>query len=79
MGKRSGELDPAVIEHIARETRSSPDEVEVAHNGQSRHEGLCGSSDLRDVLEREAAGNANARRAIDVYAHRIRKYVGPTR
>jgi acetate kinase len=38
--------------------------------------GLCGANDIRDVLARRAAGDADATLAFDVYCHRIRKYVG---
>jgi acetate kinase len=37
---------------------------------------LCGVGDVRDVLQREAAGDARARLALDVYTYRMRKYIG---
>ncbi len=76
MGTRCGDLDPSVIGHLAAETGQSLDKLEAALNRESGLEGLCGASDLRDVLEREAAGDARARLALEVYVHRIRKYVG---
>jgi acetate kinase len=76
MGMRSGDLDPSVAGHIAHEAGLSQDEVEAALNRESGLEGLCGASDLRDVLEREASGDERAKLAVDVYVHRIRKYVG---
>jgi acetate kinase len=65
-----------VLGHVVRETGRSLDEVEAALNEESGLVGLCGASDLRDVLEREARGDDRARLAVDVYVHRIRKYVG---
>jgi len=38
--------------------------------------GLCGDNDLRVVQDRATAGDRAARLALDVYCHRIRKYVG---
>ena len=76
MGTRSGDLDPALIFHVARETGASLDELDAALNKQSGLEGLCGESDMRDALAREAAGDARAALAIAVYSYRIRKYIG---
>ena len=76
MGTRSGDLDPAVVTHIARETGASLDRVEASLNKESGLLGLCGLSDLRDVLERESAGDSRAQLALDVYVYRIRKYIG---
>jgi len=76
MGTRSGDLDPAVLGHVVRESGRSLEEVEAALNEESGLVGLCGASDLRDVLEREARGDDRARLAVDVYVHRIRKYIG---
>jgi acetate kinase len=76
MGTRSGDIDPAVIFHLVRQAGMAPDEVETLLNRGSGLKGLCGENDLRSVAERAAAGDADARLAIDVYCHRIRKYVG---
>jgi acetate kinase len=76
MGTRSGDLDPAVIGHVVRESGQSLEQVEGALNADSGLVGLCGVGDLRDVLEREASGDVDAKLALDVYVHRIRKYVG---
>ncbi len=76
MGTRSGDLDPAIVAHVAGETGQPREAVEAALNRESGLAGLCGAGDLRDVLEQEAAGDNRARLAVAVYVHRIRKYVG---
>ncbi len=76
MGTRCGDLDPSIHGHIAHETGKSLADVEAALNRESGLAGLCGASDLRDVLDRSAAGEQRAQLAIDVYVHRIRKYLG---
>src|SRR5262249_58983033 len=38
--------------------------------------GLCGDNDMRAVVRRAASGDPEAGLALDVYCHRIRKYVG---
>lgn len=77
MGTRSGDLDPAVILHVmGREELSVGDATSLLN----KHSGLLGlsgiSSDMRDLLEEEAAGEERARLALDVYCYRIRKYIG---
>jgi acetate kinase len=76
MGTRSGDLDAGVIFHLVRQAGMSADEVDTLLNRQSGLKGLCGENDLRAVAERAAAGDTDARLALDVYVHRIRKYVG---
>ena len=76
MGTRSGDIDPAVIFHVQRVAGLSPDEVERALNRESGLLGLCGDNDLRTIEERADDGDEQAEIALEVYAHRIRKYLG---
>ncbi|MGB8331270.1 MAG: acetate kinase [Polyangiales bacterium] len=76
MGTRGGDIDPGVIVHLVRHAGLSIEEADAALNGQSGLFGLCGFGDMRDVLEREAAGDMRARLALDVYIYRLRKYIG---
>ena len=76
MGTRSGDVDPALPGHLARVAGMSAAEVDRALNRDSGLRGLAGAADVRDLLARAAAGDAAADLALDVYAHRIRRYVG---
>ena len=76
MGTRSGDLDPAVIFHVQRVAGLSPDEVERALNREGGLLGLCGDNDLRTIEARADDGDAQAEVALEVYAHRVRKYLG---
>jgi acetate kinase len=76
MGTRSGDIDPAIGFHIARNAGLTMDEIDVALNSASGLRGLCGDNDLRVVEARATSGDARAQLAIDVFCHRIRKYVG---
>ncbi|MFO7778882.1 MAG: acetate kinase [Nitriliruptoraceae bacterium] len=76
MGTRSGDLDPAVIFHLIRQAGLSPEEVERILNRESGLLGLCGDNDLRTIEERAEGGDEAARLALEVYVHRIRKYLG---
>jgi len=76
MGTRSGDLDPAVVLHLQRRARLGVDEVDDLLNKRSGMLGLGGHGDMRDLTEAAASGDERARVALEVYAHRIRSYVG---
>jgi acetate kinase len=76
MGTRSGDIDPAVVFHVARSAGLTMDEIDHALNHSSGLRGLCGDNDLRGIERRAAAGDKDAELALDVFCHRIRKYIG---
>ncbi|WP_433649195.1 acetate/propionate family kinase [Micromonospora zamorensis] len=76
MGTRSGDLDPTVIFHLRREGGLSVDEIDDLLNHRSGLLGLTGVNDMREVLQRRAAGDRAAELAFDVYCRRITGYVG---
>ncbi|MGB2987571.1 MAG: acetate kinase, partial [Phycisphaerae bacterium] len=76
MGTRSGDFDPAIIFHMVREGMAL-DEVRTILEKKSGLLGLSGvSRDLRDVLQAAEQGNERATLAVEVFAHRAKKYVG---
>jgi acetate kinase len=76
MGTRSGDVDPALAAYLRRTAGLGSEAVDEALNRDSGLFALAGSSDLRDVWTAIDKGDPDARLAIDVYCHRIRKYVG---
>jgi acetate kinase len=76
MGTRSGDVDPAVVGHVAAAAGRSEGDVLGDLNRSSGLLGLCGDSDMRAIVARTEAGDADAELALDVFCHRIRKYVG---
>jgi acetate kinase len=76
MGTRPGDLDPGIPGYLQRISGMSESEVDDLLQHNSGLAGLCGDKDMRGVLDRGAAGDAQAALAVDVYCHRIRKYVG---
>ncbi|WP_460737782.1 acetate kinase [Microbacterium neimengense] len=76
MGSRSGDIDPAVLFHLARRAGLGIDELDTLLNKQSGMLGLTGFSDMRDVEDRYEAGDAEATLAFEVYVHRLRAYAG---
>ncbi|WP_216387081.1 acetate/propionate family kinase [Arcanobacterium phocae] len=76
MGTRTGDIDPAAVFHLARQAGMSIDELDTLFNKQSGLKGLTGSNDMRSVWEMAHEGNENAIEALEVYIHRLLKYVG---
>jgi len=76
MGTRAGDLDPAVHAHLHRQAGWSLDEIDRALNRDSGLRGLAGHNDFRELMALREAGDAAAALAFDVYAYRLRKYVG---
>lgn len=76
MGTRSGDIDPAVLIHLARRAGMSTDDLDTLLNKRSGLLGLAGRSDMRDILTGVDAGEDAATLAFDVYIHRLRAYVG---
>lgn len=77
MGTRAGDIDAGAVLHLAKNAQLSLDEVDKLLNKQSGLKGLSRiSNDLRDLDEAASEGDANARLAINVFAHRARKYIG---
>lgn len=77
MGTRPGDLDPGVILFMMRELGLSDVQVDKLLNRQSGVLGLSGvSNDLRDVRAQALEGNRRCRLALEIYAYRVKKYVG---
>ncbi|MGY6025865.1 acetate kinase [Streptomyces spinosirectus] len=76
MGTRSGDLDPAVIFHLARVGGMSMDEIDTLLNKRSGLFGLCGDNDMREIRRRIDEGDEEAQLAFDIYIHRLKKYIG---
>ncbi len=76
MGTRSGDLDPAVIFHLARNGGMSVDEIDSLLNKKSGLIGLCGDNDMREIRRRIDAGDEKAALAFEIYVHRLKKYIG---
>jgi acetate kinase len=76
MGTRSGDVDPAVVFHLARVAGMSVDGIDELLNKKSGLAGLCGDNDMREIRRRIDEGDRAARLAFDIYAYRLKKYIG---
>lgn len=77
MGTRCGDLDPAILSYLM-------DKYNLDINGcmdiLNKKSGVLGlsdiSSDFRDITSAANEGNENAKNALDVFAYRVKKYIG---
>jgi acetate kinase len=76
MGTRTGDIDPAVAFLLGREAGMDLAGIDELYHQRGGLRGLCGDNDMRAVVRRAASGDPEAGLALDVYCHRIRKYVG---
>lgn len=78
MGTRSGDMDPAIMEYIAKK-----EDLDIAGvmNVLNKKSGVLGlsknlSSDFRDLEEGMNNGNKYAKAAMEVFCYRVAKYIG---
>ncbi|WP_250707948.1 acetate/propionate family kinase, partial [Actinomyces sp. 217892] len=76
MGGRTGDIDPAAVFHLVRVAGLSVDEIDHLFNRESGMKGLTGESDMREVTRMMDEGNQDAIDAMNIYLHRLTKYVG---
>lgn len=77
MGTRAGDLDAGALIALLRNKVVDVDGLDRLLNKESGLAGLSGAgNDMRDIEARAAEGDADCRLAIQVYTHRIRKYIG---
>lgn len=74
---RAGDLDSMAVTYIMKTLGLSIEEVEYQLTKESGLLGLSGvSNDLRDIEKASAAGNADAKVALESFIYSIRSYIG---
>ena len=77
MGTRSGDIDPSIMEFIAKKENLDIDGVMDVLNKKSGVAGMSGvSSDFRDLEAAYNEGNERAIAAVEVFSYRVAKYIG---
>lgn len=78
MGTRSGDIDPAIVEYIAKKENLTLEEAMAVLNKKSGVFGLSGglSSDFRDLEKSYLAGEDRGQRSIRAFSYRVAKYIG---
>ncbi len=77
MGTRTGDMDPSVILYIMSKEGLTLNEANTLLNKHSGLQGISGiSSDMREIVTEMKGGDKRATLAFDVFAYRVRKYIG---
>jgi len=78
MGTRSGDIDPAILEFLAKKENLDIAGLMNMLNKKSGVYGLSNnlSSDFRDLSAGAESGNKYAQIALDVFCYRVAKYIG---
>ena len=75
MATRSGTVDPGMLLYLIRHAGLSEPQLTDALDRQGGLLALAGTADMREVIERIAAGDDQAELAFDVYIHRLRALI----
>lgn len=77
MGTRCGDIDAAIIPYLMSKKGMTADDVLSYFNKKSGVLGVSGvSSDFRDLEEAEEKGNERAKTALEMFAYKLRKFIG---
>lgn len=76
MATRCGDIDPAIGKILADLRGMSPKETDSLLNKQSGLFGICGEKDMRTIVDKAAGDDYLHKLALDVFVHRVRKYIG---
>ncbi|MGI6092977.1 MAG: acetate kinase [Veillonellaceae bacterium] len=77
MGTRCGDVDPAILPLLMKKENMDADQIDQYINKKSGVLGISGvSSDFRDIESAANEGNKRAQLALDMFAYRVRKYIG---
>lgn len=77
MGTRSGDLDPGFLPYLAEREGFDLPQIDEILNKKSGLLGISGiSNDMREIAEAAKQGNQRAELALQIFAHRAKKYIG---
>jgi acetate kinase len=75
MGTRSGAIDPSIFAYISDNLGWDIAKITNTLNKKSGLLGICGHNDMREVTELTAKGDDLAKLAIEIFCHRVAKFV----
>jgi acetate kinase len=76
MGTRAGDIDQSVIFYLVNDLGYDAEKVKDLLNYKSGMIGLTGYNDMRDIHRQIDNGDEQSLLAFQMYAYRIRKYIG---
>ena len=76
MGTRSGDVDPGLLLYLMRTQGMMAEQLDDMLNHGSGLKGLAGRNDVRDLEQAAGEGDQQADLALEIFAYRVRKYIG---
>ena len=76
MATRSGDIDPAIYEILESQKGLTATKINNILNKESGLYGICGEKDMKSIIELSEAGSEMHELALQVFIHRVRKYLG---
>ncbi len=76
MGTRCGDIDPAIIPFLSHNLKMDIDAIDKMLNKESGLKGICGINDMREVIKQAESNEKMSTLALEMYAYRIKKYIG---
>jgi acetate kinase len=76
MGTRSGDIDPGLMLHLMSVENMGREQLDELLNRKSGLMGLSGKADMREVEKAAHEGDMAAELAMEIFAYRLRKYIG---
>jgi len=77
MGTRCGDIDPALVPYIMEHEKLTAKQIDSIMNKNSGMLGLTETSnDMREIEAEALRGSEQHKLALEVYSHRVKKYIG---
>ncbi len=76
MGSRSGDLDASIPLYLQQKQGMSAEDITRQLNFNSGLQAICGSHDMREIVERVELDDPKARLALEMFVYHVRKYIG---
>lgn len=76
MATRCGDIDPGGVLHLMDKIGLDLEQTKELLSKKSGLTGLCGQSDMRNIIKSAENGNKKAQTAIEIFVYRIQKYIG---
>jgi len=76
MGTRCGDIDCSIIFYLKKQLKLNNEEIETILNQKSGFKGIYGTNNEKEIEKNYLQNDIQAKLAIEMFLHRIYKYIG---